>query len=69
MIPFPNKKYNIIYADPPWNFKTWSNKGRTKSPKYNLMSIEDIKSLPISSITNDDCMLFDSLSVFHHVDV
>jgi len=58
MIPFPNKKYNIIYADPPWNFKTWSNKGRTKSPKYNLMSIEDIKSLPISSITNDDCMLF-----------
>ena len=22
MIPFPNKKYNIIYADPPWSFSS-----------------------------------------------
>ena len=22
MIPFPNKKYNIIYCDPAWYFKT-----------------------------------------------
>lgn len=21
MIPFPNKKYNIIYADPPWSYR------------------------------------------------
>lgn len=21
MIPLPNKKYNIIYADPPWQYK------------------------------------------------
>ena len=20
MIPFPSKKYNIIYADPPWSY-------------------------------------------------
>ena len=20
MIPFPDKKYNIIYADPPWHY-------------------------------------------------
>jgi len=26
-IPFPNKKYNIIYADPPWQYKNWSKKG------------------------------------------
>ena len=26
MIPFPNKKYNIIYADPPWSYKEdWGN--------------------------------------------
>ena len=58
MIPFPNKKYDIIYADPPWNFKTWSDKGKTKSPKYDLMNIKDIQNLPISSISNTNCILF-----------
>ena len=31
MIPFPDKKYNIIYADPPWSFDTYSDKGKDKS--------------------------------------
>ena len=22
-----DKKYNIIYADPPWSYKTWTAKG------------------------------------------
>ena len=26
-----NKKYNIIYADPPWSFKTYSKKGQNKA--------------------------------------
>ena len=25
-----NKKYGVIYADPPWTFKTYSNKGKPK---------------------------------------
>ena len=26
MIPFPDKKYNIVYADPPWQYKeSWGN--------------------------------------------
>ena len=33
MIPFPDKKYNIIYADPAWTFKTWSDKGEEKGFK------------------------------------
>ena len=33
MIPFPNKKYQIIYADPPWKFIGWNvNKSGKKSP-------------------------------------
>lgn len=57
---FPIKKYKIIYADPPWNFKTYSEKGRTKTPDnhYKLMEIDDIKKLPISSIADDDAVLF-----------
>lgn len=26
-----DKKYNIIYADPPWTFKTYSDKGKQKN--------------------------------------
>tara|TARA_R110000765_G_scaffold3876_5_gene12200 strand:- start:468 stop:1013 length:546 start_codon:yes stop_codon:yes gene_type:complete len=62
MIPFPDKKYNIIYADPPWLFKSWAKKG-TISVKnalnhYSCMGIEDIKVLPVSEIADDNCLLF-----------
>jgi len=60
MIPFPNKKYNIIYADPAWSFKTYSDKGKDRSPDkhYSVMSLKDIKNLPIQDIVNDNCILF-----------
>ena len=56
------KKYNIIYADPPWSYKD----KRDKHPRmcggaishYNTMSIEQIKSLPIKDLAADNCMLF-----------
>ena len=60
MIPLPNKKYNIIYADPAWYFKTYSNKGNKRSAiqHYNCMSINDIYDLPVNTICSDDCILF-----------
>ena len=50
------KKYNVIYADPPWTFKTYSDKGKDRSPEnhYNVMSLKDICNLPISKIANDN---------------
>jgi len=59
-IKFPNKKYNIIYADPPWVFKTYSDKGKTKSAEnhYACEDIDWINSLPISDIADDNCILF-----------
>lgn len=56
-----DKKYNIIYCDPPWTFQTYSEKGKEKkSPElhYDCMSIDDIYSLPISNIAADNCVLF-----------
>ena len=52
MIPFPDKKYNIIYADPPWSYKVWTAKGGHKSASahYNVMDIEDIKSLRVMAV-------------------
>lgn len=53
-------KYNIIYADPPWDFKTYSKKGRLKTPDrhYPLMSWEDIKNLNVNSVADKDAILF-----------
>lgn len=55
MIPFPNKKYNIIYADPPWTYKTYSD--RNMCP-YPVMKNKDIYDLPIEDIIADNSILF-----------
>lgn len=54
------KKYNIIYADPPWSYKNWSAKGTGRSAEqhYPCMKKEDIQKLDIQSIAADDCVLF-----------
>ena len=54
-------KYNIIYADPPWSFKTYSEKGKEKKSAelhYPCMNIEDIYNLPVQNICDNDCILF-----------
>ena len=59
MIPFPDKKYNIIYADPAWTYKDKCNAGkRGACHKYNTMSQEDIKDLPVADLAAKDCALF-----------
>ena len=60
MIPFPDKKYNIIYADPAWHFKSWSKKGNERSATrhYNCLNVDDICNIPVTSIAENDCILF-----------
>jgi N6-adenosine-specific RNA methylase IME4 len=55
-IPLPNKKYNIIYADPAWKY--WSSGKKNQSRHYKCMTIDEICSLPVSQISNDNCILF-----------
>lgn len=54
------KKYSIIYADPPWSYKVWSNKGTGRSAEqhYKTMSKEEIQNLPIADIAAKNCVLF-----------
>jgi N6-adenosine-specific RNA methylase IME4 len=54
-----SKKYNVIYADPPWTFKTFSDKGKDRSPEnhYNVMNLKDICNLPVNKIANDNSVL------------
>lgn len=54
------KKYNIIYADPPWSFNSKKTGGSMKSgaaSQYDVMNIEDIKNLDVASHCHDDCIL------------
>ena len=54
------KKYNIIYADPPWSIQTTSQvpSGRPGSRPYVAMRQIDIFDLPVSEISDEDCVLF-----------
>jgi len=51
-----DKKYNIIYADPPWKYFEGGHKNQ--SQHYSTMDIEKIKNLPIQNLAEDNCILF-----------
>lgn len=60
--PFENLKagaYGLIYADPPWRFRTWNDSNQAKSPSrhYDIMTLDDIKAMPVSSLAASDCAL------------
>lgn len=56
----PTGKYSVIYADPPWSFKTFSETGKDKSAEmhYPTMTIEDIYDLPVGDIAENNSVLF-----------
>jgi N6-adenosine-specific RNA methylase IME4 len=53
----PDKKYKIIYADPPWSYKDKGCNGNA-AQHYPLMRDADICTLPIKDIADDNCVLF-----------
>ena len=55
--PFPDGKYSVIYADPPWKY---DNSGFDQSAEehYPTMSIEEIKSLDVQTLAGEPCVLF-----------
>ncbi|MDY0633182.1 MT-A70 family methyltransferase [Pasteurella multocida] len=52
-----DKKYQIIYADPPWRY---SDKGCNGSAEnhYQTMNIKDICEMPVNEIADKNCVLF-----------
>ena len=63
-------KYEIIYADPPWTFETYSKPKnnyrfaksgsiwRNADRHYPCMPLDEIKSLDVQGIAADNCVLF-----------
>ena len=55
------KKYNTIYADPPWRFQNRTGKvapEHRRLTRYETMTLDDIKSLPIEEIADSKSHLY-----------
>jgi N6-adenosine-specific RNA methylase IME4 len=56
----PRHHFGAILADPPWDFETWSDKGKGRSAEqhYPTMTLEDLRLLPVQELAAPDCVLF-----------
>ncbi len=57
MLPFPNKKYQIIYADPPWFYDFGKSSSRFIESQYDTLTIKELCELPIKDISEDNSVL------------
>lgn len=46
MTPLPDKKYGIIYADPPWSYNNRGTRAAA-SKHYDTMTIDEIKGMGV----------------------
>lgn len=55
-----DKKYNIIYADPPWHYTGWKNGNKSAESHYPTMKTKDIVEMKdtIKSISEENCIIF-----------
>jgi len=63
--PFPKKKYSIIYADPPWDYKgqlQHTGSGGKESGgavrHYPTVPVSEMKTGDVASISEENCLLF-----------
>lgn len=57
----PNKKYSVIYADPPWNYLQKGAAGKKQgyaAQHYKTMTTDDICALPVQQLAGGGCLLF-----------
>ena len=61
MIPLPDKKYSIIYADPPWSYQNRGTRAAA-SKHYGTMTVDQLKKMGVGAagggIADSDCALF-----------
>jgi len=56
-----NKKYDIIYADPPWKYNQRANTGKFRGGAfmhYKLLNTDAICNLPVNKLTQEHAALF-----------
>src|SRR5215510_9358985 len=67
--PFPsNRRYAVIYADPPWHLEVYNEESgieHAAANHYSTMSLDEIRALPIPSLASPDAALFMWTTVPH----
>lgn len=48
MIPLPDKKYSIIYADPPWSYQNRGTRA-ADSKHYGTMTVDQLKKMGVGA--------------------
>lgn len=53
------KKYKVLYADPPWHFSVWSEKGNTRSAAhhYSTQQWQYLADMPVAGLTEENAVL------------
>ena len=54
MIPLPDKKYSIIYADPPWSYQNRGTRAAA-SKHYGTMTVEELKKMGVGAAGGGYC--------------
>ena len=52
-LPLPDKEYQVIYADPPWEYRQHGTTAKSRgnaAQHYPTMTTEDICKLPVKKI-------------------
>lgn len=52
------KKYNVIYADPPWSYPESGSKAKVHNRHYAMMSLCEICKLPVINLAKENAALF-----------
>jgi len=61
LLPLPDRKYSVIYADPPWEYRQSGGKNGSRGmakAHYSTMPTEDICKLPVREIAGGGAVLF-----------
>ena len=53
----PPGPFALIVADPPWNFRVWSEKGRGRCPTYPTLDFPALCALPVRQVAAKDAVL------------
>lgn len=57
---FPDKKYSVIYADPPWSYRQCGTGPKSRgnaAQHYHTMTTDDICALPVNDLAGGDGLL------------
>jgi N6-adenosine-specific RNA methylase IME4 len=58
--PFPDKKYQVIVVDPPWNLRKLTHSARPNqvTMDYKTVSLEEIRNVKIGDLADENCWCF-----------